>query len=425
MFSHRTLLSRNDEHFIIRAKKVPIWNPLDSQIMLTAILATAALGYVSTYNLPADKLVINSSSAILMDADSGAVLWEKDSETQRPPASTTKILTAILLIENCEPGDMVTVTKEAAKTPESSIHLKEGEKVSVRQLLHAIMMRSANDACVAGAIHLSGSVPKFVELMNKRAKEVGCTNTNFENPNGLPNDKHLTTAKDLALLGKQAMRYPLMREIVAKQKTTIERSINKADSIVVNRNKLLAKDQTINGIKTGWTRAAGNCFVGSASRNGMNLISVVMNSQDWQADTLLLMDWGSGNGKLVDLALRGEVFVETTVKDGGAKLMASTNDALKRVMMPDTIVEKEVKLTPDLVAPIQQGAKIGTITFRDQNGWEKTLPLYAKAAVPKQDRSYTTGAGLVIGLGLIGAYSLTRYRRNTFYGRLNFPNSSS
>lgn len=370
--------------------------------------------------LTAQDLPITAPAAILMDAESGAVLYARDSDRARPPASTTKILTAILLAENCNPSDIIVADKEASSTKESSMHLKVGEKVSARQLMHAIMMRSANDACVAVAIHISGSVPKFAEKMNAKAKELGCKNYNFVNPNGLPDPKHLVSAHDLAILGRKAMEYPSIREVSIKQKHELTRSINQKDRLIENRNKLLAMDPTVDGVKTGWTRAAGNCFVGSATRDEKKFITVVMNSEDWKQDTLRLLDWGTSNFTK-DVILDPTVTVASTnIAGGSAPLNAVPKEKYSRLIELETQLHKQIIWRESLQLPIEAGSEVGDIVLTDGTGWTHTAKLYARESVTNSPTAPATSAGVIaIGLGLVGAYSALRYRRNQIYGRIS------
>ena len=200
---------------------------------------------------------VGALSATAIDAASGKVLWSKDPDAPRFPASTTKIMTGLLLAERLKPTDTITAPWDVALVKESSMHLKPFERLSARDMLTALMLRSANDGCYAVAVRLAGSVDKFADMMNARAKEIGCTGTHFHNPNGLNDPQHYTTAHDLALIGREAMRNPLFASVVKTYKARIDRSINVKDEWMVNHDKRLLKDPTCDGIKTGWTVPAG------------------------------------------------------------------------------------------------------------------------------------------------------------------------
>ncbi|RYG17024.1 D-alanyl-D-alanine carboxypeptidase, partial [bacterium] len=184
-------------------------------------------------------------SAIAIDAASGKVLWSKDPDTARFPASTTKIMTGLLLAEHCKPDDVIVAPWDVATVKEASMHLRPKEKVKAKDMLAALMLRSANDGCYAVAVQLAGSVEKFSDMMNERARQIGCTGTHFHNPNGLNDPEHYTTARDLALIGREAMKNPLFASVVKTYKIKIDRNINKKDTWMVNHNKLLPKDATM------------------------------------------------------------------------------------------------------------------------------------------------------------------------------------
>jgi D-alanyl-D-alanine carboxypeptidase len=235
---------------------------------------------------------VSALSAIVMDAESGRVLWGKNIDVPRFPASTTKVMTGLLLLEKCKPDEVITAPPGIEKVDPSSMHLRTGEKVLAHEMLYAVMLRSANDGSVAVAHHIAGSVSGFAELMNQRARELGCTHTHFENPNGLNNPRHVTSARDLAIMAREAMNHPEFREVVKQSRHKISRSMNQLDLWMVSKNRLIRKDKTIDGIKTGWTVPAGHCYVGSAFRNGFRLITVVLKSSNWQADEEELVGWG-------------------------------------------------------------------------------------------------------------------------------------
>src|SRR5580704_7917858 len=188
--------------------------------ILCGLLGLAALPVLGS-DLP--NLDVTAPSAIVISAETGQVLWSKDADTPRYPASTTKIMTALLLIERCKPDEIITAPKGIKTVGESSMHLEEGEQITAHDMLYALLLRSANDGCVAVADHISGSVPAFVAMMNARALELGCTHTHFDNPNGLNDTKHWTTAHDLALIAREAMTHPEFRDAAKTKKYQIHR----------------------------------------------------------------------------------------------------------------------------------------------------------------------------------------------------------
>ncbi len=218
-----------------------------------------------------------SSSKIVMEVSTGRVLYENNAFDKKYMASTTKILTAITIIENCDINDVITVTKQTVGVEGSSIYLEAGEKLSVKDLLYGLMLRSGNDCAETLAIHCSNSIDSFALLMNKTAQKIGAENSNFVNPHGLHNDNHYTTAYDLAKISCYAMKNNVFREIVGTKSVKIPFTTRGHDRILVNKNKMLNDFEGSTGIKTGFTKKAGRCLVSSCVRNGMELVCVVLN----------------------------------------------------------------------------------------------------------------------------------------------------
>ncbi|MDI6827080.1 MAG: D-alanyl-D-alanine carboxypeptidase family protein [Armatimonadota bacterium] len=308
---------------------------------------------------------VTAESALLVDAASGKVLYEKRCRIRRPPASLTKIMTAILILEHGNLDDVVTASKHACNTPYGSLHLKPGEKLTLRDLLYAILMRSANDGAVCAAEHIAGSEKKFVAMMNKKAKEIGAMDTHFANPHGLHNANHYSTAYDLALIARYATRYPEFNTIVQTKHARIERSINSLDVTLRNTAKFLSKFEGADGIKTGYTKEAGHCFIGSATRDDWRLISVVLKSKDTWTDTGVLLNYGFKFFKQLAFAKENEVVATVDVlggKQNKVDLIASAPLAI--VVKKTDKVESKVDLdVPKRIsAPVKKGEKIGTIT---------------------------------------------------------------
>lgn len=218
-----------------------------------------------------------SSSEIVMEKTSNRILYGSNIHEKKYMASTTKILTALVIIENCNLDEIVTVGAKTVGIEGSSIYLEAGEKLSVKDLLYGLMLRSGNDCAETLAVHCSGSIEKFASLMNETAAKIGATESNFVNPHGLHNDNHYTTAYDLALISCYAIRNATFKEIVSTQKTRIPFSTRNTERVLVNKNKMLKDFEGATGIKTGFTKKAGRCLVSSCERNGMELVSVVLN----------------------------------------------------------------------------------------------------------------------------------------------------
>jgi D-alanyl-D-alanine carboxypeptidase (penicillin-binding protein 5/6) len=228
----------------------------------------------------------------VMELSSGKILHDKNGQEKLPMASTTKIMTALIIIENCDLDEEITVPNEAVGIEGSSIYLKKGEKISVKDLVYGLMLRSGNDCAHALAIHYSGNIESFVAKMNERAKELGIENTKFANPSGLPNENHYTTASDLCKLACAAMKNETFKKVVSTK------NYNGEYRSFANKNKMLYRLDGANGIKTGYTIKAGRCLVSSAERNGMDVVCVVLNCPDMYERSANLINWCFDNYKL-------------------------------------------------------------------------------------------------------------------------------
>lgn len=239
---------------------------------------------------------ISAGQAILIDGKSGKVLYEKCADERAYPASTTKIMTALITLETLEKNDspidqIVEIPAKAAGVEGSSLYLKAGEKISIEDLLYGLMLVSGNDAAVALSEIIGGSEENFVNMMNTRAKELGCKNTHFANPNGLFDEEHYTTARDMAVISREAMKNPTFREIVA---ATSHKSLREESDYVTfhNKNKTIFEYEGGNGIKIGYTQNSGRTLVASSKRGNDSMICVVMSAPDWFNDAYRLMDYG-------------------------------------------------------------------------------------------------------------------------------------
>ena len=228
---------------------------------------------------------VSARSAILVDAETGRVLYEKDADRESLIASTTKIMTALVVCEQCNVLDRMKIPKEAVGIEGSSMYLKEGEVLTVQELLYGLMLHSGNDAAVALAIYCGGTVEGFCQLMNDKARQLGMEHTHFENPNGLDSKGHYSTARDLAVLAAYAMENPIFAQTVSTK------SVRVGQRTLTNHNKLLWRVDGADGVKTGFTKAAGRILVSSACRNGRRLIAVTINDgNDWADHAALLED---------------------------------------------------------------------------------------------------------------------------------------
>ncbi len=218
-----------------------------------------------------------NSAEIVMEINTNRVVYSKNANIKKYMASTTKILTAITIIENCNLDEEVVIKSESVGIEGSSIYLEKGEKLTVRQLLYGLMLRSGNDCAHALAIHCSNNIESFALLMNETAKKIGAENSNFVNPHGLHDDNHYTTAYDLALISCYAMKNDNFREIVSTKSIKIPFTTRNTNRVLINKNKMLKEFSGSTGIKTGYTKKAGRCLVSSCKRNGIEFICVVLN----------------------------------------------------------------------------------------------------------------------------------------------------
>lgn len=306
---------------------------------------------------------INAGAALVMDTLSGRVLFQKNGYTRRPMASTTKIMTAIVALERGNLQDTVIISKKAADTWGSDINLKAGEKLKLSELLYGLMLKSGNDAAVAIAEHIGGSVESFCQMMNEKANDLGCTNTSFKSPHGLDMAGHYTTAYELALITRYALQNSTFSKIVATSDQLITgRSLH-------NTNEMLGAYPGADGVKTGYTGQAGRCLVTSASRSGLRLISVVLGSPTRNAraqSSKNILDYAFDSYRLFTLLKSGKVMGQVQIIKG----MATTVEVVAEgsVTMPLSQDEMETMSSRlvypnELTAPVSAGQSIGHVEF--------------------------------------------------------------
>ncbi len=262
--------------------------------------------------MPCRVQAMSAQKAILVDTGTGRVLYEKDADSQSLIASTTKIMTALIVCEQTNVLDRMQIPKEAVGIEGSSMYLKEGEVLTVQELLYGLMLHSGNDAAVALAIYCGGTVEGFVALMNDKAHRLGLENTHFENPNGLDSPGHYSTARDLATLTAYAMKNPIFYQTVSTK------SVKLGQRSLTNHNKLLWRLPGADGVKTGYTRAAGRILVSSAARDGRRLICVTINDgNDW-ADHVALQEDGFARYTLQQILSEGDCVGTVEIAGGEA-----------------------------------------------------------------------------------------------------------
>lgn len=341
---------------------------------------------LSTYSFSyADgDLDLVGEGVILMDMDTGEVLYEKNSNSQFYPASTTKIMTAILALEKGNMDDIVTIDQEVVNlTSGSHIALEPGEQMSLEHLMQALLVESANDAALAIAKYVSGSIEEFSKLMNQKAKEVGALNTNFVNPNGLPNEDHKTTPYDLAMMARYAMKNEKFRSIVGNYTYTIPVTNKKSETrYLKSSNRLLYSNEKIdvdgkttpikydgvNGVKTGYTVAAQQCLVTSFEKDGHKLIAVVLKStgKNVYSDTHKLLNYGIENFEKVKISFANRFVDNFNVNKGVIPFVAGvTKTDSYFIVRKDQKSKVEEKFTANktIDAPISKGQVLGKVEY--------------------------------------------------------------
>lgn len=322
---------------------------------------------------------------VLMEQKTGRVLYEQNAHEALPMASTTKVMTALIALERGNLSDIITAGPNAFGVPGTSIYLAQGEQLTLQDMLYGLMLASGNDAAVAIAEHIAGSVDAFCTLMTEKAKELGCENTVFSTPHGLPAQNHHTTAYDLALITKEAMKIPLFREIVSTQRATIPWAEHDYDRVLNNKNRLLSSYPGATGVKTGYTKAAGRCLVFSAERDGLALIGVVLNCPDWFDQAEKLLDRGFQNWQMVTFLQKDEAIREIPVEKGQKESVTirASQDIAGPVPIdswPDLIID----LPNQLAGSVEKGQIVGSARLMDGNIPLCIVPLYADEACPEQ-----------------------------------------
>ena len=325
----------------------------------------------------------HAPSAILLDMKSNKVLYEKNSKSKVYPASTTKMMTAILTLENCEDLDkVITATKEAIEpitNKHSHMGILIGEELTIRQLLYGMLVYSANDAANCLAVEVSGSISEFAKLMNEKAKKLGCKGTNFTNPHGFHDANHYTTANDLAIIARYAMKNETFKEIVKTSSYTIQptnkykevRNLTSTNYLISNKRRGDYFYKKAIGIKTGFTDEAGSCLVAAAVDGDTELLSVVMNCKNTTeyfsfSDTINLFEYGFKNFKYLTIIPKGEVVSDSAVYDARKSVrvaLGPKKDIASTLPVDVKIEDIEIKTDiPDKIkAPIKKGDKIGSV----------------------------------------------------------------
>ncbi|AGK97055.1 D-alanyl-D-alanine carboxypeptidase family protein [Clostridium pasteurianum] len=409
-------------------------------IAITLLLLTTSTTYRVNAETPAPPNV-SGDGIVLMDATTGEILYGKNIDATFPPASTTKIMTALLTLENCKLDDVVTVsndftTRNFKSLDGNKIYIQDGEQITVKDLLYALLLPSANDAAVALAEHISGSIPEFAKLMNERAKELGCTTANFQNPNGLYDNDHRVSAKDLALILRQLATHPEFSQIATTPRYTMAPT-NKFDPVktkfdrtLINEDKLVYKNlpsyyyEGIEGGKTGYTIQSLHSYVASATRDNHRLIVTILHSNDrtFFQDARNLFDYGFKNFDLKKLYSKGDIVTTFNESDGNKiSLLASkdfyyVNDKTSNTVPAFNFNEASLKdkyfHKGDVVSNLDMklnGKDIGTLALVSSADYNPNVNSIAKASENNlKNNRVAYGIGIVIILLLLNTYRLKR-----------------
>ena len=315
-------------------------------------MAAALLAAVLFFPLNADA--ISAKSYVLLDGTTGRVLQEFKSNQRSLIASTTKIMTALVVCEQCNVLDRVRIPKEAVGIEGSSIYLQEGEVLTIQELLYGLMLHSGNDAAVALAIYCGGTVEGFAQLMNDKARQLGLENTHFANPNGLDAPDHYSTAEDMARLTAYAMENPVFAQTVSTK------NVNIGSRSLRNHNKLLWQVEGADGVKTGYTKAAGRILVSSATRHGRRLICVTINDPDDWKDHKALLETGFLHYCVQRLVSKGQILGELEVAGGeaGSVALVAVED-FHFCLRADEHVQISLPINEFVYAPIVEGDDAG------------------------------------------------------------------
>lgn len=319
-----------------------------------------------------DNDISTAKAMVVLEKTSGRILYSQNEKEKLPMASTTKIITAIFVIEHCDDLDeKVEISKSCVGVEGTSIGLKAGEHLSIRELLYGLMLRSGNDAAVALAEAVCGSVKEYCLNVNQFVKDIGAVDTHLENPHGLPNENHYTTAYDLAMITAYALKNPVFCEIVSTKKIEISDELKSTYSrVLINKNKLLKNYEFANGVKTGYTKKAGRCFVGSATKNGMQLVCVLLNCGPMFEECEKLLEKGFNEYEMVKILEKDKVIGDVLVRESKVKnIPVKVENDFCFPLRKDEInkIKINVKTKDYLVAPVKTGEYLAELSITLEN----------------------------------------------------------
>lgn len=329
---------------------------------------------------------VSAKSAVLINAENGEIYFSKNAEEKLPMASTTKIMTALVAIENSEISDTVCIDRRAVGVEGSSIYLTDGELLTMEDLLYSVLLASANDAAAAIAIEIGGSIEGFADMMNEKARSLGLENTHFDNPHGLDSEGHYTTALDLAKIAAAALE----NETFAKIASTYKHSFDGENGTrtVINHNKLLRLYEGCIGVKTGFTKRSGRCLVSAAERDGMLLIAVTINAPDDWNDHRAMLDSGFSAYHKLSVVKENEYRIFLPITGGKEQAVLLTNKCEISAILPSHIslgdCEIDAELPHFLYAPVEKGDIVGKLVCKADGEIIGESEIIAEYSVPKK-----------------------------------------
>ena len=329
-------------------------------------------------------LSVSAECAALLCADTGELLYVKNADNRHPMASTTKIMTALVALENSGLNDTVHVSPDAVGVSGASVYLYADEELTMETLLYALMLESANDAAAAIAIAVAGDVESFAGMMNERAASLGLENTHYENPHGLDSAEHYTTARELAALTAEALKNETFCELVSTYKKTIEMHNGKGSRLLINHNKLLKSYDGAIGVKTGYTSSSGRCLVTAAERDGLTFIAVTLNAPDDWNDHRAMLDAGFDFYKRVSLAEPASESYDIPVIGGTEETARVLNNTAESAVLRTDAddIRTEVELPRFCFAPVVGGEKLGRVCYYSGDTLIGETALYAEKDIP-------------------------------------------
>lgn len=352
-------------------------------LILSVILLFAMIfSLFSLYAYGNSNPSLSARSAVLYEPSSKEIIYSKNENQQLPMASTTKIMTALIAIEALPLDEIIRVPNDAVGIEGSSIYLKSDDELTVRDLIYAVMLQSANDAAATLAYAISGDIASFSALMNRRAAEMGATSTSFENPHGLDSENHYTTAKDLAIIASYALENDTFRKICSTYKYSF--NISDQTRTVVNHNKLLKLYDGSIGVKTGYTKRCGRCLVGAAERNGVRLISVTLDAPDDWNDHSTLLNLGFSLYESIDPSLiMNNDFNIPVISGTKVSVLAKTDThGINLVVKKNSSeIKTRVQLKKYAVAPVENGEQLGTVEYIIGDKTVATAPIIANESI--------------------------------------------